>query len=180
MKALLVIDVQNDFCPGGALPAPEGDKVVPVINMLMEAFPLVVGSKDWHPEVTVHFDTWPGHCIQGTKGAEFHPDLKKEKINRVVLKGTTNSEEGYSIFEGIDIDLEGYLRDRDVDTLYLSGLVTEYCIKETALDAQQRGFSTFVIRDAVRGVQQHEGDEERAFEEMKKAGVTVISSAEVL
>ena len=180
MKALLVIDVQNDFCPGGALPAPEGDRVVPVLNRLMDTFTLIVASKDWHPEVTVHFDKWPKHCVQGTKGAEFHPDLKEEKINQVVLKGATDSEEGYSIFEGIDIDLERFLKDRGVDTLYLSGLVTEYCVKETALDALKRGFNTVVIRDAVKAVKQHEGDEQRAFEEMEKAGVKVISSVEVL
>ena len=179
MKALLVVDVQNDFCPGGALPAPEGDKVVPVINSLMDRFPLIIASKDWHPEITVHFDKWPRHCIQGTKGAELHPDLKQDRIDQIVLKGTMNMDEGYSVFEGIDIDLEGFLRDRGVEALYMVGLVTEYCIKESALDAQKRGFSTYVIKDAVEGVKQKEGDVERAFEEMEKAGVMIITSAEV-
>jgi len=179
MKALLVVDVQNDFCPGGALPAPEGDKVVPVINGLMDKFPLIVASKDWHPEKTVHFDTWPKHCVQGTKGAELHPDLKQVRIDQIVLKGTMDIDEGYSIFVGIDIDLERFLRDRDVDTLYVVGLVTEYCVKETAIDAQKRGFTTYVIKDAVEGVRLKEGDVEEAFQEMERAGVRIISSSEV-
>ena len=179
MKALLVVDVQNDFCPGGALPAPEGDKVVPVINRLMDNFPLIIASKDWHPEITVHFDKWPKHCVQGTKGAELHPDLRQDRIDQIILKGAMNMDEGYSVFEGIDIDLEKFLRDRDVEALYVVGLVTEYCVKETAIDAQKRGFSTYVIKDAVEGVRLKEGDVERAFEEMEKAGVRIITSAEV-
>lgn len=179
MKALLIVDVQNDFCPGGALPAPEGDKVVPVINRLMDKFSLIIASKDWHPEITAHFDKWPRHCVQGTKGAELHPDLIKNRIGQVLLKGTGSAEEGYSVFEGIDIDLEGFLRDRDVDALYVAGLVTEYCVKESALDALKRGFSTYVIRDAVKGVNLQKGDEERAFEEMENAGVRIIFSMEV-
>jgi nicotinamidase/pyrazinamidase len=179
MKALLVVDVQNDFCPGGALPAPEGDKVVPVINSLMDRFPLISASKDWHPEITVHFDKWPKHCIQGTKGAELHPDLRQDRIDQIVLKGAMNMDEGYSVFEGIDIDLEKFLKDRDVEALYVVGLVTEYCVKETAVDAQKRGFRTYVIKDAVEGVRLKEGDVERAFEEMGKAGVISISSSEV-
>ena len=179
MKALLVVDVQNDFCPGGALPAPGGDKVVPVINSLIDKFPLIIASKDWHPEITLHFDKWPKHCVQGTKGAELHPDLRQDRIDQIVLKGAMNMDEGYSVFEGIDIDLEKFLRDRGVNTLYVTGLVTEYCVKETALDAQKRGFSTYVIKDAVEGVRLKKGDVERAFEEMKKAGVRLISSSEV-
>jgi nicotinamidase/pyrazinamidase len=179
MKALLVVDVQNDFCPGGALPAPGGDKVVPVINSLIDKFPLIIASKDWHPEITLHFDKWPKHCVQGTKGAELHPDLRQDRLDQIVLKGAMNMDEGYSVFEGIDIDLEKFLRDRGVNTLYVTGLVTEYCVKETALDAQKRGFSTYVIKDAVEGVRLKKGDVERAFEEMKKAGVRLISSSEV-
>jgi len=179
MKALLVVDVQNDFCPGGALPAPEGDKIVPVINSLLDKFPLIIASKDWHPEITVHFDKWPKHCIQGTKGADLHPDLRQDRIDQIILKGTENMDEGYSVFEGIDIDLEGFLRDRGVEALYVVGLVTEYCVKETAIDAQKRGFITYVIKDAVEGVRLKEGDVERAFEEMEKAGVRIITSTEV-
>jgi nicotinamidase/pyrazinamidase len=179
MKALLIVDVQNDFCPGGALPAPEGDKVVPVINGLIDNFRLIIASKDWHPEITVHFDRWPKHCVAGTKGAELHPDLRQDRIDQIILKGSLNMDEGYSVFEGIDIDLEKYLRDRGVDTLYVVGLVTEYCVKETAIDAHKRGFSTYVIKDAVKGVRLKEGDVERAFEEMEEAGVRLITSSEV-
>jgi nicotinamidase/pyrazinamidase len=135
--------------------------------------------KDWHPEVTVHFDKWPKHCIQGTKGAELHPDLKQDRIDQIVLKGTMNMDEGYSVFEGIDIDLEKFLRDRGVEAVYVVGLVTEYCVKETAVDAQKRGFNAHVIKEAVKSVELKEGDGERAFEEMEKAGVKVITSAEV-
>ncbi|NWF97712.1 MAG: nicotinamidase [Nitrospirae bacterium] len=179
MKALLIVDVQNDFCPGGALPAPHGDRVVPVINTLMDKFPLIVASKDWHPEKTVHFEKWPRHCVQGTKGAELHPDLKKEKISQIVLKGTLDQEEGYSVFEGIDIDLEKFLKDNGVNELYITGLVTEYCVKETAIDAAKRGFTTFVIKEAVEGVELNAGDVEKAFKEMEKAGVRVISSSDI-
>lgn len=179
MKALLIVDVQNDFCPSGALAAPQGDRVVPVINSIMDKFKLIVASKDWHPEKTVHFDIWPKHCIQGTKGAEFHPDLIIDSIDITVLKGTQDQEEGYSIFEGIDVDLEKYLKQRGVDELYITGLVTEYCVKETAIDAVKRGFKTYVVRDAVEGVRQKEGDVERAFEEMEKEGVRIVSSSEV-
>ena len=179
MKALLIVDVQNDFCPGGALPAPEGDTVVPVINSLMDAFSLIVASKDWHPEKTVHFDIWPKHCVQGTKGAELHPGLKADRIDQIILKGAMDIDEGYSVFEGIDIDLDKFLRDRGVDTLYVTGLVTEYCVKETALDAVKRGFTTYVVREAVKGVELKKGDEARAFEEMKSAGVRIASASAV-
>ena len=180
MKALLVVDVQNDFCPGGALPAPEGDKVVPVINRLMDTFSLIVASKDWHSETTEHFKKWPKHCVQGTKGAELHPDLKKYGIDQIFLKGTRDKDEGYSAFEATNIDLEGFLKERGADTLYITGIATEYCVKESALDAVKRGFITYVVKDAVEGVQLKEGDVDRAFGEMEKAGVKIISSAEIL
>lgn len=180
MKALLIVDVQNDFCSGGTLAAPEGDRVVPVINRLMDAFSLIVASKDWHPEVTVHFDTWPKHCIQGTKGAELHPDLKQDRVDQLALKGTRDRDEGYSAFEATNIDLEAFLKDRGVDSLYLTGIATEYCVKESALAAVKKGFSTYVIRDAVQGIGVHEGDIEKAFQDMKTAGVKVILSDEVL
>ena len=180
MKALLIVDVQNDFCPGGTLPAPEGDRVVPVINRLMDVFPLIVASKDWHPQTTVHFDTWPKHCIQGTKGAELHPDLAQGRIGQIVLKGTRDRDEGYSAFESTNIDLKRFLKDRGVDSLYITGIATEYCVKESALDALKKGFSTYIITDAVQGIQVHEGDVEKALQDMKTAGVKVISSDDVL
>ena len=96
MKALLIVDVQNDFCPGGALGAPGNDEVVPVINKIQDKFDVVVASKDWHPENSIHFEKWPVHCVANTKGAEFHPDLKTGKIDTIFLKGTGNKDDGYS------------------------------------------------------------------------------------
>ncbi len=179
MKALLIVDLQNDFCPGGALPAPEGDMVVPVINSLMHAFPLVVASKDWHPDKTAHFSSWPKHCIQGSWGAELHPGLRQDVIHQVALKGTGDKDEGYSAFEATNISLERYLKDLSVDRLYITGIAIEYCVKESALDSVKKGFRTYVVRDAVAGVELHEGDVEKAFREMEHAGVKIVTSVEI-
>ncbi len=124
MKDLLIIDVQNDFCPGGALGAPGTDEVVPVINELLGSgeFDRVLASKDWHPEETVHFEKWPPHCVRNTRGAEFHPDLKHDKIDKIFYKGTGNKDDGYSAFEATNEDLEEYLKGQNVDTLYVAGL----------------------------------------------------------
>ncbi len=179
MKALLIIDVQNDFCPGGALAAPKGDRVIPVINKLINNFDLVLASKDWHPNETVHFDKWPKHCVQGTSGAEFHPDLHEYSINKVFVKGTGNVDDGYSAFEATNEDLADYLKKKNVDTVYVTGLAIEYCVKSTVLDALKNHFNVFVIKDAVEGIYQHEGDVENAFEEMKKAGAKLVNSSEI-
>jgi len=179
MRALLIVDVQNDFCPGGALPAPEGDKVVPVINILMDRFRLVVASRDAHPQDTVHFDKWPPHCVEGTKGAEFHPDLDLKKIDKKLVKGTGNRDDGYSAFEATNVGLEKFLKENYVTEVFVTGLTTEYCVKETAIDALSKGFSTYLITDAVQGVRQNPGDEEKAIDEMKNAGVKLTSSKEI-
>lgn len=179
MKALLVVDVQNDFCPGGALAAPGGDEVVPVINKLMDQFDLVIASKDWHPEDTVHFKKWPKHCVKDTKGAEFHPDLDTSKLSKVLLKGTGNKDDGYSAFEATNINLKDFLKKRNVKELYISGLTTEYCVKNTAIDATRLGYHTIVIEDAIRPVAQHEGDEEKAKDEMRNAGVKFIKTSDL-
>lgn len=180
MKALLVVDVQNDFCPGGALGVPEGDKVVPVINALMEAFPLVIASKDWHPKDTVHFKKWPPHCVQDTPGADFHPKLNVSKFKKIFLKGTKNKDDGYSAFEATNADLAGFLKKEGVEDLYVVGLATDYCVKATALDADKLGFETFVVEDAVAAVNAKPGDGDKALKAMVRAGVTLISSEEVL
>jgi nicotinamidase/pyrazinamidase len=180
MKALLVVDVQNDFCPGGALGVPEGDKVVPVINALMEAFPLVIASKDWHPKDTVHFKKWPPHCVQESKGADFHPKLTVSKIKKIFLKGTKNKDDGYSAFESTNADLAEFLKKEEVEDLYVVGLATDYCVKATALDADKLGFETFVVEDAVAAVNAKPGDGDKALKAMARAGVTLISSEEVL
>jgi len=179
MKALLVVDVQNDFCPGGALAVSDGDRVVPVINALIPKFKLVFASKDWHPSDSVHFKKWPPHCVGDTKGAEFHPQLSASKINQVFLKGTKNKDDGYSAFEATSDDLEKVLRQNNVDDLYVAGLATDYCVRASALDAVTKGFRTFVVTDAVAAVDLKPGDGEAALEEMQKAGVMLVSSHDI-
>jgi nicotinamidase/pyrazinamidase len=179
MKALLIVDVQNDFCSGGTLAVPDGEKVVPVINKLMERFNIVIASKDWHPEGTKHFDKWPVHCVQNSFGAAFHPQLDDEKIQNVFLKGTGKEDDGYSAFEATNINLEQFLHDQKVDDLYISGLATDYCVLSSALDAHKKGFNVLVIEDAVRGVNVVKGDSERAIEEMKHMGIVFIQSDQV-
>lgn len=178
MRALLIVDVQNDFCPGGALAAPEGDRVVPVINELMDHFPLVVASKDWHPSQTVHFQRWPVHCVRNTPGAEFHPNLRADRINQTFLKGTGDKDDGYSAFEATNIDLATYLREKGVTDLFVTGLTTEYCVKASALDAQRNGFRTYVVKDAIAPVNQQPGDAERALNEMQAGGIRIITADE--
>lgn len=179
MKALLVVDVQNDFCPGGALAVPEGDKVVPVINRLMKKFPIVVASKDWHPHQTVHFGKWPMHCVHNSRGADFHPALESTGIEQVFLKGTGNKDDGYSAFEATNYDLKKYLQEKNVTELYVTGLATDYCVKASAIDASKAGFRTYVVTDAIAAVEVNAGDGARALDVMKEAGVTPVTSADV-
>ncbi len=179
-RALMIIDVQNDFCPGGALPVPDGDKVVPVINTLMDRFDLVVATRDWHPEQTAHFEKWPVHCVRNTFGAQFHPDLDTSGIDKIISKGTGNRDDGYSAFETEELDLAAFLRQKGMDELYFTGLATEYCVKASAMDAVRKGFKTFVITDAVRGIDVYPGDIDKALKEMEKAGIELITSKEVL
>ena len=179
MKALLIVDVQNDFCPGGSLAVPGGDKVVPVINGLMDKFTLIVASKDWHPKDTVHFKKWPPHCVQNTPGADFHPRLNTSKIKKIFLKGAANKDDGYSAFEATSDDLAGFLKKQEVEDLYVVGLATDYCVKATALDGEKNGFETFVVEDAVAAVNVKPGDGEKALKAMARSGVTLIDSSEV-
>ena len=180
MKGLLVVDVQNDFCPGGALAVPEGDKVVPVINGLMDKFPVVVASKDWHPKQTVHFQKWPVHCVHNTKGADFHQGIISTKIEQVFLKGTGNKDDGYSAFEATNLSLEDYLKKKNVTELYVTGLATDYCVRASAIDAATKGFTTFVITDAIAAVNVQPGDDKRALDDMQKAGVKLVTSKDVV
>ena len=179
MKALLIVDVQNDFCPGGTLAVPGGDSVVPVINKMMENFSLIVASKDWHPKDTVHFKKWPPHCVQNTPGADFHPKLNASKIKKIFLKGTKNKDDGYSAFEAISADLAEFLRKEEVEDLYIAGLATDYCVKASALDADKLGFETFVVEDAVAAVNVKPGDGDKALKAMAHAGITLINSDEI-
>ncbi|AXJ01090.1 nicotinamidase/pyrazinamidase [Cyclonatronum proteinivorum] len=176
MKALLIVDLQNDFCPGGALGVKDGHKIVPVINELARQFELVIASRDWHPEETVHFEKWPVHCVANTEGAAFHPGLSLRPVQQVFDKGTTNADDGYSAFEATNLDLAAYLKERKVDEIYLCGLTTEYCVKSTAFDALRAGFKTFLYTDAIAPVNLTPGDAEKALNDMQDAGVIFLTS----
>ena len=138
--ALLIVDVQNDFCPGGALPTPQGDIIVPVINKLMDKFDLIIASRDWHPKDTIHFNRWPIHCVKESHGADFPADLNRENIIQIFEKGTGSKDDGYSAFEATNKNLAEYLKEKEVDELYIVGLTAEYCVKSTVLDALRNGF----------------------------------------
>ena len=175
MEALIVVDVQNDFCPGGALAVPGGDEVVAEVNRLAAQAPLVIATRDWHPPDHSSFEerggAWPVHCVQGTPGAQLHPDLDIEAL-AIVDKGESPEREGYSGFE--DTELESLLREHGVRTVDVAGLALDYCVKATALDARAAGFDVVVHRDATRAVDVHPGDGERAVEELRAAGVKVV------
>ncbi|WP_313379884.1 nicotinamidase [Proteiniphilum saccharofermentans] len=178
-RALLIVDVQNDFCPGGTLAVKDGDKVVPVINGIMDKFDLVISSQDWHPEETVHFRKWPVHCVAGTQGAEFHPGLEADKIDLKLLKGTDNKDDGYSAFEATNASLTDFLRGNNIQHLYVCGLATDYCVKASAIDAVTQGFHTYVITDAIAAVNVQPDDDEKALQEMYQKGCILIESAEI-
>jgi nicotinamidase/pyrazinamidase len=171
--ALLVVDVQRDFCPGGALPVPEGDRIVPVINRLLELPWAAVGTRDWHPPDHCSFRAqggiWPPHCVGGTPGAEFHPDLRHDRLRHVVSKGTDAGKEAYSGFEGTE--LASLLRRAGIRRVFVCGLATDYCVKATALDARREGFDVVLVTDAARGVEVNPGDCARALADMGAAGV---------
>jgi nicotinamidase/pyrazinamidase len=182
-KALIVVDVQNDFCPGGSLAVSEGDQVVAPLNRLMDEFlkrgEPVFKSRDWHPPTTKHFadygGTWPVHCVQNTKGAEFHPQLMDDMHIRVISKGL-GDEDQYSAFDGTDLALQ--LRRLGVEEVWVGGLATDYCVKNTVLDALKEGFRVKAIEDAMRAVNLNPDDGERAIEEMRAAGAEIIDSNE--
>jgi nicotinamidase/pyrazinamidase len=173
-KALLIVDFQNDFTSGGALAVRGGDEIADRINQLAASgeFDLVVATRDWHPPDHGSFadegGPWPVHCVQGTEGAELHPALDRSNIDLVVDKGQDPATEGYSAFDGTELAAE--LRDRNVDELLVVGLATDYCVKNSALDALTEGFRVTIDTDAVRGVEVNEGDSERALEEVREAG----------
>ncbi len=198
MKALIITDIQNDFCPGGALAIPEGDRIVPLVNRLQGRFDLVVATQDWHPaghgsyavnhpgkKVGEIVDLnglaqilWPVHCVASTPGADFHPGLDRRRIVRVFHKGTDPDIDSYSAFfdnaHRKSTGLGEYLKQQGVDEIYLCGLATDYCVKFTALDAVDLGFKTRVIVDACRGVNLKQGDVERALDEMRAKGVEIL------
>ena len=182
--ALLVVDVQRDFCPGGALAVPEGDRVVPVLNMyiaqaIVRDMP-VYASRDWHPADTGHFQAhggpWPPHCVQNTEGARFHPDLALPPTAIIVTKGDDPSRDGYSMFDGRTPEgtaLLADLRARGIGRLYVGGLATDYCVKHSVLDGLRAGFDVKVLNDAIAGVDLRPGDSAAALREMRDAGARV-------
>ncbi len=197
MKALILVDIQNDFLPGGALAVPHGDEVVPVANRLMPQYDLVVATHDWHPADHQSFASqhpglsigdatnvngidqvlWPDHCMQGTPGAEFAAGLNTDGIDHVVAKGTDRWIDSYSGFFDNDhrkaTGLDEFLKERGVTEVDIMGLATDYCVKSTALDAVELGFRTRVIAEGVRGVELTPGDCQSAIQEMQQRGVTV-------
>ena len=178
-RALLLVDVQNDFCPGGALAVADGDQVIGPLNKLIKEFlrgdEPVFRSRDWHPRQTKHFTefggTWPVHCVQDTKGAEFHPDLIDDARIRTISKGM-GDEDSYSAFDGTD--LASQLRKLGVEEVWVGGLATDYCVKNTVLDALKEGFRVTALEDAMRAVEMNPGDGARAIEEMRAAGAEII------
>jgi nicotinamidase/pyrazinamidase len=194
VDALLIVDFQNDFTPGGALPVAHGDEIAGPINELLDSFDLVIATRDWHPADHGSFagvevdpaewrgadppSIWPVHCVEGTPGAELHPDLEQAQVDVVIDKGQDANSQGYSGFQ--DTRLGDLLRERGVDRLFVTGLATDYCVKNTVLDARREGFDVTVIEDAVRGVEVEPGDSERALEEMQRAGAHLATSEEVL
>ena len=179
-QALLVIDVQNDFCPGGTLAVPHGDEVVEPLNRLIDEFlergAPVYKTRDWHGPVSTHFaaygGTWPVHCVRETEGAEFHPALRDDPRITVISKGL-DDKDGYSAFD--DTDLVAQLKRQNVEELVIGGLATDYCVKSTVLDALKHGFKVKAIENAMRAVDLQPGDGERAIDDMRDAGAEIVS-----
>jgi nicotinamidase/pyrazinamidase len=179
--ALLIVDPQVDFCPGGALAVPRGDAIFGPLNQVARRFDKVVASRDWHPADHLSFrergGPWPPHCVAGTRGAEFHPDLDPAPLDHVVSKGTDPELEAYSAFAGTD--LEQWLRGQGVGRLYVAGLATDYCVRQTVLDARRAGFEVVVLEDCIGAVDVQPGDGERALEEMEAAGASRARAREL-
>lgn len=200
MKALILVDIQNDFIPGGSLAVNDGDAIIPIVNRLQEKFDFIVATQDWHPANHKSFAEnhdgknigeiivlnglqqilWPVHCVQKSEGVKFHPKLNLDKITKIFPKGTDPEIDSYSGFydngHRKSTGLATYLKKNNIAEVYICGLATDYCVKFTALDAQAEGFKTFIIEDACRGVELNPGDVENAFDEMKEKGCTIINS----
>ncbi|MBN1836757.1 MAG: bifunctional nicotinamidase/pyrazinamidase [Spirochaetales bacterium] len=201
--ALVVTDLQNDFCPGGSLAVPEGDRIVPVVNRLMPRFAVVVATQDWHPADHVSFASnnpgtepfqvverdgreqtlWPDHCVPGTWGAELHPGLDLLQVDLILRKGSDRELDSYSTFLENDrrtpTGLAGYLRERGVREVYLCGLAADVCVYYSAMDAVGLGFGVVLVEDATRGLDLPPGSLADRFEEMRAAGVSVVRSTDL-
>lgn len=204
MKVLLIIDLQNDFLPGGSMPVPQGEAVIPLANKLQGCFKLVVATQDWHPANHKSFAPnhpgrepgevvllkkrpqllWPKHCIQSARGSELSPALRMNRVNKVLRKGTDAEIDGLSGFfdEGHaqPTGLHDYLKEKKATEIYIMGLGLDYCVKATALDAVALGFKAFLIEDACRGWNRNPDDSKKAIEEIQAAGVTLMHSRELL
>jgi nicotinamidase/pyrazinamidase len=203
MKALIIVDLQNDFLPGGALPVPHGDEVIPLANELQRQFDLVVATKDWHPPDHGSFAAnhpgkkpgdriildgieqilWPVHCVQNTHGAEFAPSFDTSRIAHVFHKGIEPLIDSYSTFfdnaHRRHTGLAHYLKERSIEDIYLLGLALDYCVKYSALDARQLKLNTHVILDGCRGIDLEPGDVDRALDEMERAGARILKSSDL-
>jgi len=179
--ALIVVDVQNDFLPGGALGVPGGDRVVDPINRVMPLFGYVVGTRDWHPREHPHFQehggVWPFHCLQDTPGAQFGPGLNAGAFHHVVSKGTDPASHGYDAFEAND--LAARLRSRGISRVFVCGLATDYCVRATALASAAEGFETVLLTDAIAAVNVNPEDEDRALGEMRAAGIASAKTSDL-
>jgi nicotinamidase/pyrazinamidase len=200
MRALILVDLQNDFLPGGALAVKEGDQIIPVINdLLKKKFDIVIATKDWHPSDHESFAVsqgktpgeiidlfgleqilWPVHCVQGTQGAEFTPGWDVRRITKVFYKGTDKTMDSYSTFydngHRHSTGLESYLKEQGIHDIYIAGLATDYCVKYSVLDALKSGFNIYVVEDACKAVNLNDGDDKKALEEMREAGAHIVTS----
>lgn len=203
MKALIIVDVQNDFLPGGALAVKNGDQIIPIINRLQKKFSLIVATQDWHPDNHGSFAAnhagvevgefvslngvkqilWPVHCVQESKGAEFHYDLNRNNWSKIIQKGTNPLVDSYSGFfdnnRNGDTGLSDYLKSEGVREIYICGLAADYCVKFTVLDGIDEGFTTYLIQDATKAVNLQEGDFEKALEEMEDQGAILTDSSKI-
>lgn len=200
--ALLLIDIQHDFLEGGALAVPQANEVIPIANAMIDRFDMVIATQDWHPAGHGSFASthnksqyevidlhglpqvlWPDHCVQETHGAAFHPDLNTARFEQVIQKGSDPTVDSYSGFTDnggrIETELDAALQSKNIDTLYICGLATDYCVKFTVLDALSKGYTVYLIVDGCRGVNQHIHDSQKAIREMETAGVKLIASVDV-
>ncbi|MEQ8525300.1 bifunctional nicotinamidase/pyrazinamidase [Gracilimonas sp.] len=202
MRALVMVDIQNDFCPGGALAVPGGDEIIQPTNNLLSEFDCIVQTQDWHPQDHLSFASnhegkepyetieldygeqvlWPDHCVQGSEGAAFHPDLETNASQVVVRKGFRKHIDSYSAFFENDNEtvtgLHGFLQERGVDELFVVGLATDFCVKWTVLDGLKLGYKINLVEDAVRGIDLN-GSVDKAMQEMKDAGVNLTYSKDI-
>jgi nicotinamidase/pyrazinamidase len=189
--ALLLVDVQNDFCPGGALPVSGGDNIIAPINQVAACFAAagltVLASRDWHPAKTSHFKqfggVWPPHCVQGSRGAAFHPALRLPDATLIISKGSDPDSDSYSAFDGQTENgqsLTEILTAPNIQKLYVGGLATDYCVRSSVLDALRNGYEVTVLVDAIAGVDITQGDSEKALDEMQRAGAALCTAGETI